>query len=90
MNHVTGPPLAETVERRQIERVFGAAAQIGNDVRPVDGAELARRPLDRMMATMIQHEAEDATAAVAARHPAQLHAGARCHDNAQRRCSRRS
>lgn len=89
MDDATGLSLAETVERSHVERVLRAAAQVGDDVRPVDGAEPARRPVDRVLPAMIQREADDATAAVAARHPAQLHAGARRHRNAQCRSGRR-
>ena len=58
--------------------------------RPVGGAESARRPVDGVMAAVIEYEAEDATAAVAARLPVELHARPRRHHHAQRRRRRRS
>ena len=66
MDDATGVSIAEPVERAQVERVVGATAQVGDDVRPVGGAQLTLGPVDRVMAPVIEHEAEDATAAVAA------------------------
>jgi len=90
MDHLTGLPHAESVKRLQVEGILRAAAKVGHNMWPVACTELARCPVDRVLATMMQHEAEDAATAVTARHPAQLHAGVGCHDNAQNRRSRRS
>ena len=87
---MTGLSFAEVIERLQVERVVGAAAKVWDDVRPVAGAEAARRPVDRVMTPVKEMEAKDATAAITARHPAQLHARVRCHDNAQQWRSRGS